>query len=57
MTQEVALAFTGASGAGYGWRLLENCYWRLQVKVHLLISSAARVVFATEYDFKTSGRA
>src|SRR3990167_8959845 len=54
MTQEVTLAFTGASGAGYGWRLLENLLAQ-QVKVHLLISSAARVVFATEYDLKLPG--
>ncbi|MCB5225447.1 UbiX family flavin prenyltransferase [Alishewanella sp. 16-MA] len=48
---EITLAFTGASGAPYGWRLLELLL-KQQVKVHLLISSAARVVFATEHDIK-----
>lgn len=52
--REVTLAFTGASGALYGWRLLE-CLLAQQVKVHLLISSAARVVFATEHDLKLNG--
>ena len=53
-TQEVTLAFTGASGALYGWRLLEVLL-SLEVKVHLLISGAARVVFATEHDIKLNG--
>ncbi len=46
--REITLAFTGASGAIYGWRLLELLLQQ-QVRVHLLISSAARVVFATEH--------
>lgn len=50
---EITLAFTGASGAPYGWRLLELLLAQ-QIKVHLLISSAARVVFATEHDIKLS---
>ncbi|WP_337843011.1 flavin prenyltransferase UbiX [Rheinheimera sp.] len=54
MTKEITLAFTGASGAGYGWSLLQNLLAQ-GVKVHLLISSAARVVFATEHDIKLPG--
>ncbi|MBU2223807.1 MAG: UbiX family flavin prenyltransferase [Gammaproteobacteria bacterium] len=53
-TREVTLAFTGASGALYGWRLLQ-CLLAQNVKVHLLISSAARVVFATEHNLKFNG--
>lgn len=52
-TRQITLAFTGASGAPYGWRLLQ-CLLAQQVQVHLLISSAARVVFATEHDIKLS---
>lgn len=51
---ELTLAFTGASGALYGWRLLQVLLSQ-QVKVHLLISGAARVVFATEHDLKLNG--
>lgn len=54
MSKEITLAFTGASGAGYGWSLLQNLLAQ-QVKVHLLISSAARVVFATEHEIKLPG--
>ena len=49
--KEITLAFSGASGAPYGWRLLELLLAQ-GVKVHLLVSSAARVVFATEHDVK-----
>ena len=49
--REITLAFSGASGAPYGWRLLELLLAQ-DIKVHLLISSAARVVFATEHDIK-----
>jgi 4-hydroxy-3-polyprenylbenzoate decarboxylase len=52
--REITLAFTGASGALYGWRLLQ-CLLSQNVKVHLLISSAARVVFATEHNLKLNG--
>ena len=52
--QEITLAFTGASGAPYGWRLLEMLLQQ-GIRVHLLISSAARVVFATEHDIKLAG--
>lgn len=50
-TTEITLAFSGASGAPYGWRLLELLLAQ-GIKVHVLISSAARVVFATEHDIK-----
>lgn len=53
---EITLAFTGASGAVYGWRLLELLV-NQGIKVHLLISSAARVVFATEHNIKLAGSA
>lgn len=43
----VTLAITGASGAPYALRLLENLIAQQQ-QVFLLMSSAARVVFATE---------
>lgn len=52
--REITLAFSGASGACYGWRLLQ-CLLLQQIKVHLLISSAARVVFATEHNIKLNG--
>lgn len=51
--KEITLAFTGASGAPYGWRLLQVLLSE-GIRVHLLISSAARVVFATEHDVKLS---
>ena len=49
--KEITLAFSGASGAPYGWRLLELLLAQ-GVQVHLLVSSAARVVFATEHNIK-----
>ncbi|EGU56417.1 aromatic acid decarboxylase [Vibrio nigripulchritudo ATCC 27043] len=54
MNQEkktITLAFTGASGAPYGLRLLE-CLLAADYTVYLLISSAARVVMATEHGLK-----
>lgn len=47
----ITLAFTGASGAPYGLRLLE-CLLAADYQVYLLISSAARVVLATEHGLK-----
>ncbi|MFZ6043919.1 flavoprotein, partial [Vibrio natriegens] len=44
-------AWTGASGAPYGLRLLE-CLLAADYDVFLLISSAARVVLATEHGLK-----
>ena len=49
--KQITLAFSGASGAPYGWRLLELLLAQ-GVQVHLLVSSAARVVFATEHAIK-----
>lgn len=49
--QAITLAFTGASGAPYGLRLLE-CLLAADYRVYLLISSAARVVLATEHGLK-----
>ncbi|GAA5215899.1 flavin prenyltransferase UbiX [Corallincola platygyrae] len=49
--KQLTLAITGASGAPYALRLLEvlgKAGWQ----IHLLVSSAARVVFATEQDLK-----
>lgn len=51
--QAITLAFTGASGAPYGLRLLE-CLIAANYQVYLLISSAARVVLATEHGLKLS---
>lgn len=48
---QITLAITGASGAPYAMRLLE-CLLAQQQNVHLLMSSAARVVFATELDWQ-----
>jgi 4-hydroxy-3-polyprenylbenzoate decarboxylase len=47
----ITLAMTGASGAPYGLRLLE-CLLAAEYHVYFLISSAARVVMATEHDLK-----
>ncbi len=50
-TKSLTLALTGASGAPYGLRLLE-CLLNADFQVYLLISSAARVVMATEHNLK-----
>jgi len=52
--KRITLAITGASGAPYALRLLE-CMLAQGQEVSLLISSAARVVFATEEDLKLPG--
>lgn len=49
--KRITLAFTGASGAPYGMRLL-HCLLTADYQVFLLISSAARVVLATEQGLK-----
>ncbi|MFC0446505.1 flavin prenyltransferase UbiX [Pseudidiomarina halophila] len=50
-SQAITLAITGASGAPYAVRLLE-CLLQQQQQVHVLMSSAARVVFATELNWQ-----
>ncbi|MFD1100166.1 flavin prenyltransferase UbiX [Shewanella litorisediminis] len=49
----ISLAWTGASGAPYGLKLLQ-CLLEADYRVFLMISSAARVVFATEEGLKLS---
>lgn len=49
----ISLAWTGASGAPYGLKLLE-CLLASGYQVFLMISSAARVVLATEEGIKLS---
>ncbi|AQS40074.1 polyprenyl p-hydroxybenzoate/phenylacrylic acid decarboxylase [Shewanella psychrophila] len=51
--KSVSLAWTGASGAPYGLKLLE-CLLVADYQVFLMVSSAARVVLATEEDVKLS---
>ncbi|MFT7267412.1 MAG: 4-hydroxy-3-polyprenylbenzoate decarboxylase [Porticoccus sp.] len=47
--RSVTLAMTGASGAQYGFRLLE-CLVQAECRVQFLMSDAARVVVETETD-------
>lgn len=54
--KRITLAWTGASGAPYGLRLLE-CLLAADYQVYLMISSAARVVLATEHGLKLPGGA
>lgn len=49
--KSITLAWTGASGAPYGLRLLQQLL-AADYRVYLLISSAARVVMATEHQLK-----
>ncbi len=49
--KRITLAWSGASGAPYGLRLLE-CLLAADYEVFLLVSSAARVVLATEHGLK-----
>ncbi|HLV76701.1 MAG TPA: flavin prenyltransferase UbiX [Marinobacter sp.] len=50
----VNLAFTGASGAPYGLRLLQ-CLVAAGCRVNVMVSKAAQVVIATETDFRLPG--
>lgn len=50
----IALAFTGASGAAYGLRLLE-CLIEKQQTVYLMLSPAAQIVLAQEAGLKVPG--
>ena len=47
----ITLAITGASGAPYALRLLQSLV-NADYQIYVLMSSAARVVFATESDMK-----
>ncbi len=49
--KRITLAWTGASGAPYGLRLLA-CLLKAEYEVFLLVSSAAKVVLATEQGLK-----
>jgi 4-hydroxy-3-polyprenylbenzoate decarboxylase len=51
----IALAFTGASGAQYGLRLLE-CLLEAGEQVYLMVSAPAQVVIGIETDLKLPGR-
>lgn len=50
----INLAFTGASGAPYGLRLLQ-CLLAEGCRVNLMVSRAAQVVFANETEIKLPG--
>ncbi len=50
----VNLAFTGASGAQYGMRLLQ-CLVAAGCRVNVMVSRAAQVVIATETELKLPG--
>lgn len=52
----IAVAITGASGAAYSRRLLEQLLAQ-QMTVHLMISAAGRIVLADELDWKLPARA
>jgi 4-hydroxy-3-polyprenylbenzoate decarboxylase len=46
--RRIALAFTGASGAVYGWRLLEELLDRPDIETHLMLSPSAQKVLKLE---------
>ena len=50
-SRKITVAITGASGSAYALRLLE-CLVAANFQIYILCSSAARVVFDTEVDFK-----
>ncbi|SFR56503.1 4-hydroxy-3-polyprenylbenzoate decarboxylase [Marinobacter gudaonensis] len=50
----INLAFTGASGAQYGLRLLQ-CLVAVGCRVNVMVSRAAQVVIATETELKLPG--
>jgi len=51
----ISLAFTGASGAPYGLRLLE-CLIQAQKRVYLMISGPGQIVLGMETDLKLPGQ-
>ncbi len=54
--KDIALAITGASGAIYSQRLLQELVGR-GVRVHLMVSAAGRIVCADELNWKLPARA
>jgi len=54
-TKTIALAITGASGAGYGLRLLQ-CLLESEARVYLMISQAGQVVLKMEADIDVPAR-
>lgn len=54
MTKRITLAWTGASGLAYGFRLLE-CLLGAGCRVDLLVSQAARIVAKQELDLTLPG--
>jgi len=54
--KQIAVAITGASGAAYARRLIEQLLAN-GLKVHLMISAAARIVLSDELDWKLPSRA
>lgn len=56
MQRQISLAITGASGAPYALKLLQSLL-RADYHVFLMISSAAKVVFATESNIKLPSQA
>ena len=54
--EDIALAITGASGAIYSQRLLQELVGR-GVRVHLMVSVAGRIVCADELNWKLPARA
>ncbi|MFU8838348.1 MAG: flavin prenyltransferase UbiX [Thiohalomonadaceae bacterium] len=53
--QAISLAITGASGAAYALRLLEQLI-QTEQQVYLMVSAAAQVVLATETELNVPGR-
>ena len=54
-TRTITLAFTGASGMPYGFRLLE-CLVAAGARVQVLYSAAAQIVSKQECDFTLRAR-
>lgn len=54
MTTRIVLALTGASGAVYGVRLLEELGKAAEVETHLIVSKAGYLNLATELDLGRS---
>lgn len=55
MKRRIAVALTGASGLGYGLRLIE-CLIQAEIEVHCLYSHAAQIVARQELDMTLPSR-